>query len=243
MACGEVGPGRLPEPDAIMAAIRTALAPATRPLSGRHVVITAGPTHEPIDPVRYIANRSSGRQGFALAAAAARAGATVTLIAGPVHLPTPPGVHRIDVETARQMAHAVEAALPCDVAIMVAAVADWRVADTAAHKRKKDGSGQIAPIALIENPDILAGLGHGAARPRLLIGFAAETCDVIAHARAKLARKGADWIIANDVSGDVMGGADNTVHIVSAAGVESLPRMAKTDVATALIRKIADAFA
>ena len=243
MACGEVGPGRLPEPDAIMAAIRTALAPATRPLSGRHVVITAGPTHEPIDPVRYIANRSSGRQGFALAAAAARAGATVTLIAGPVHLPTPPGVHRIDVETARQMAHAVEAALPCDVAIMVAAVADWRVADAAAHKRKKDGSGQIAPIALIENPDILAGLGHGAARPRLLIGFAAETCDVIAHARAKLARKGADWIIANDVSGDVMGGADNTVHIVSAAGVESLPRMAKTDVATALIRKIADAFA
>ena len=243
MACGEVGPGRLPEPDAIMAAIRTALAPAARPLSGRHVVITAGPTHEPIDPVRYIANRSSGRQGFALAAAAARAGATVTLIAGPVHLPTPPGVHRIDVETARQMAHAVEAALPCDVAIMVAAVADWRVADAAAHKRKKDGSGQIAPIALIENPDILAGLGHGAARPRLLIGFAAETCDVIAHARAKLARKGADWIIANDVSGDVMGGADNTVHIVSAAGVESLPRMAKTDVATALIRKIADAFA
>ncbi len=243
MACGEVGPGRLPEPDAIMAAIRTALAPATRPLSGRHVVITAGPTHEPIDPVRYIANRSSGRQGFALAAAAARAGATVTLIAGPVHLPTPPGVHRIDVETARQMAHAVEAALPCDVAIMVAAVADWRVADAAEHKRKKDGSGQIAPIALIENPDILAGLGHGAARPRLLIGFAAETCDVIAHARAKLARKGADWIIANDVSGDVMGGADNTVHIVSAAGVESLPRMAKTDVATALIRKIADAFA
>ena len=243
MACGEVGPGRLPEPDAIMAAIRTALAPATRPLSGRHVVITAGPTHEPIDPVRYIANRSSGRQGFALAAAAARAGATVTLIAGPVHLPTPPGVHRIDVETARQMAHAVEAALPCDVAIMVAAVADWRVADAAEHKRKKDGSGQIAPIALIENPDILAGLGHGAARPRLLIGFAAETCDVIAHARAKLARKGADWIIAHDVSGDVMGGADNTVHIVSAAGVESLPRMAKTDVATALIRKIADAFA
>ena len=243
MACGEVGPGRLPEPDAIRAAIRTALAPATRPLSGRHVVITAGPTHEPIDPVRYIANRSSGRQGFALAAAAARAGATVTLIAGPVHLPTPPGVHRIDVETARQMAHAVEAALPCDVAIMVAAVADWRVADAAEHKRKKDGSGQIAPIALIENPDILAGLGHGAARPRLLIGFAAETCDVIAHARAKLARKGADWIIANDVSGDVMGGADNTVHIVSAAGVESLPRMAKTDVATALIRKIADAFA
>jgi phosphopantothenoylcysteine decarboxylase/phosphopantothenate--cysteine ligase len=243
MACGEVGPGRLPEPDAIMAAIRAVLAPGTRPLTGRHVLITAGPTHEPIDPVRYIANRSSGRQGFALAAAAAQAGARVTLIAGPVHLPTPPGVDRIDVETARQMAAAVEAAGPCDVAIMVAAVADWHVAHVADHKRKKEGSGAIAPIELVENPDILAGLGHGAARPRLLIGFAAETRDVIAHARAKLARKGADWIIANDVSGDVMGGSDNTVHIVTAAGVDSLPRMAKTAVASALIRKIADAFA
>ena len=243
MACGEFGPGRLPEPDMIMAAIRTALAPATRPLAGRHVLITAGPTHEPIDPVRYIANRSSGRQGFALAAAAAQAGATVTLIAGPVHLPTPPGVRRIDVETARQMADAVDAALPCDVAIMVAAVADWRVADAADHKHKKDGTGQIAPLALVENPDILAGLGHRSDKPRLLIGFAAETCNVVPHARAKLARKGADWIIANDVSGDVMGGANNTVHVVSATGVESLPCMAKTDVATALIRKITDALA
>jgi phosphopantothenoylcysteine decarboxylase/phosphopantothenate--cysteine ligase len=242
MACGEYGPGRLPEPAAILAAIHRALAAPDLPLSGRHVLITAGPTHEPIDPVRYIANRSSGKQGFALAAAAAEAGATVTLVAGPVTLPTPPGVRRVDVETARDMAAAVAAALPCDIAIMVAAVADWRAADAAPHKRKKDGSGLIAPLNLVENPDILAGLGASPDRPRLLIGFAAETEQVIAHARAKLARKGADWIIANDVSGDVMGGADNTVHIVSAAGVESLPRMAKADVAQAIIAKVADAF-
>ena len=242
MACGEFGPGRLPEPEAILAAIRAQLAPPPRPLTGRHVLITAGPTHEPIDPVRYIANRSSGRQGFALATAAAQAGARVTLVAGPVSLPTPAGVDRIDVETAREMAAAVEAALPCDVAIMVAAVADWRVAEAAGQKRKKDGSGQIAPLQLVENPDILAGLGASAARPRLLIGFAAETEQVIPHAKAKLARKGADWIIANDVSGDVMGGTANTVHIVSASGVESLPRMDKADVAHAIMTKVADAF-
>jgi phosphopantothenoylcysteine decarboxylase/phosphopantothenate--cysteine ligase len=241
MACGETGPGRLPEPEAIHAAICEHLAPRAQPLAGRHVLITAGPTHEPIDPVRYIANRSSGQQGFALAAAAAQAGAMVTLVAGPVHLPTPPGVRRIDVETAQEMAAAVAAALPCDVAIMVAAVADWRVAEPAGQKRKKDGSGAIAPLDLVENPDILAGLGTSPHRPRLLIGFAAETEQVIAHAKAKLARKGADWIIANDVSGDVMGGASNTVHIVSARGVESLPRMAKPDVAQALIAKVADA--
>jgi phosphopantothenoylcysteine decarboxylase/phosphopantothenate--cysteine ligase len=241
MACGEFGPGRLPEPDTIMAAIRQQLTPHTRPLAGRHVLITAGPTHEPIDPVRYIANRSSGRQGFALAEAAVEAGATVTLVAGPVALPTPPGVRRIDVETARDMARAVHVALPCDVAIMVAAVADWRAADAAPQKRKKDGSGRIVPLDLVENPDILADLGHGTVRPTLLIGFAAETEQVIDHARAKLARKGADWIIANDVSGDVMGGADNTVHIIRADGVESLPRMAKADVARAIIAKVADA--
>ena len=240
MACGEFGPGRLPEPEAIMAAIRTRFG-ATRALAGKHVLITAGPTHEPIDPVRYIANRSSGKQGFALAAAAAEAGAQVTLIAGPVALPTPPGVCRVDVETAREMAKAVDAALPCDVAIMVAAVADWRVADAAGQKRKKDGTGRIAPLELVENPDILAGLGHAVLKPRLLIGFAAETEHVIAHAEAKLARKGADWIIANDVSGDVMGGADNTVHIVTAAGVDSLPRMPKAEVARAIIAKVADA--
>lgn len=243
MACGEFGPGRLPEPDAIWQAIVAATRPVARPLAGRHVLITAGPTHEPIDPVRYIANRSSGRQGFALATAAAQAGARVTLVAGPVHLPTPPGVTRVDVETARQMAAAVDAALPADVAIMVAAVADWRVADAAEQKRKKDGSGRVAPLELVENPDILAGLGHAVMKPRLLIGFAAETEHVIAHAQAKLARKGADWIIANDVSGDVMGGTRNAVHIVSAAGVESLPEAPKDDVARALIAKVADALA
>ncbi|WP_353230978.1 bifunctional phosphopantothenoylcysteine decarboxylase/phosphopantothenate--cysteine ligase CoaBC [Novosphingobium sp.] len=241
MACGEVGPGRLPEPEAIFAAIRQQLNPPARPLAGRHVLITAGPTHEPIDPVRYIANRSSGKQGFALAAAAAAAGAQVTLVAGPVDLPTPAGVHRIDVQTARDMACAVDAALPCDVAIMVAAVADWRTAESSGQKRKKDGTGRIAPLELVENPDILAGLAHCVARPRLLIGFAAETEQVIAHAQAKLARKGADWIIANDVSGDVMGGANNTVHIVTPAGVESLPRMAKAQVAQAIIEKVAQA--
>jgi phosphopantothenoylcysteine decarboxylase / phosphopantothenate---cysteine ligase len=242
MACGEFGPGRLPEPPVILDAIRAMLSPVAKPLAGRHVLVTAGPTHEPIDPVRYIANRSSGRQGFALAAAAAEAGARVTLVAGPVTLPTPAGVRRIDVESAREMAAAVEAALPADVAIMVAAVADWRVADAAGQKRKKDGSGHIPPLELVENPDILAGLGHGERRPRLLIGFAAETEHVLAHAQAKLARKGADWIVANDVSGDVMGGLDNTVHIVSSAGVDSLPRMAKDDVARAIIAKVADVF-
>ena len=241
MACGEFGPGRLPEPPAIYAAIRDMLAPPARPLAGRHVLITAGPTHEPIDPVRYIANRSSGKQGFALAAAAAQAGAKVTLVAGPVHLPTPAGVCRVDVETAREMAAAVEAALPCDVAIMVAAVADWRVAETAGQKRKKDATGTIAPLALVENPDILAGLGAAATRPRLLIGFAAETEHVLAHAKAKLTRKGVDWIVANDVSGDVMGGDTNTVHIVSAAGVDSLPHLPKSAVAAAIIAKVADA--
>lgn len=240
MACGEFGPGRLPEPPAIFAAIKAALAP--RPLAGRRVLITAGPTHEAIDPVRYIANRSSGRQGFALAAAAAEAGADVTLVAGPVDLATPVGVTRIDVVSAREMAAAVEAALPCDIAIMVAAVADWRPADTAPIKRKKDAGG-APPLQLVENPDILATLGHGARRPRLLIGFAAETNDVLDHGAAKLARKGADWIIANDVSGDVMGGSANTIHIIRADGIESLPRMDKADVARAIIARVADVFA
>ncbi len=253
MACGEYGPGRLPEPEAVWAQIRTMLGgdplaaqpdfatPAHRPLFGKHVLVTAGPTHEPIDPVRYIANRSSGRQGFAIAEAAAEAGARVTLVAGPVNLPTPPGVERIDVETAREMAAAVEAALPADVAVMVAAVADWRVAEEVGQKLKKDGSGKIPPLSLTENPDILAGLAKSAQRPGLLIGFAAETHDVVAHAQAKLARKGADWIVANDVSGDVMGGAVNAVHIVTAAGVESLPEMAKGDVARELVERIANA--
>ena len=241
MACGEFGPGRLPEPVAILDAIKAALGEQAKPLAGKHVLVTAGPTHEPIDPVRYIANRSSGKQGFAIAEAAARAGARVTLVAGPVTLPTPAGVSRIDVETAREMAAAVDAALPADAAIMVAAVADWRVADEAGQKLKKDGSGVIPPLTLTENPDILARLARAPNRPRLLVGFAAETEDVVPHAQAKLARKGADWIVANDVSGDVMGGALNTVPIVRATGVESLPEMPKGAVAAALVERIADA--
>jgi len=254
MACGEYGAGRLPEPDAILAAIQQALAglpdapPVPRKagkapvqkLTGKHILVTAGPTHEPIDPVRYIANRSSGKQGFAIAAALARRGARVSLVAGPVALPTPPGVTRIDVETAHEMGEAVEAALPADAAVMVAAVADWRT-EGAAQKIKKQAGG--AALKLIENPDILAGLGARKDRPKLLIGFAAETEKVIEHATAKLAKKGADWIVANDVSGDVMGGDANTVHIVSGGGVESWERMDKGAVADALAEKIADALA
>lgn len=210
------------------------------PLTGRHVLITAGPTHEPIDPVRYIANRSSGKQGYAIAAAAARAGARVTLVSGPVSLPTPPGVDRIDVETARDMAEAVKRALPADVAVMVAAVADWRTLEVASEKMKKRGSAPPA-LRLTENPDILAMVSVSEKRPRLVVGFAAETEQVIPHATDKRKRKGADWIIANDVSGDVMGGEANSVHIISAKGVESLPEMPKDAVAQALVERIADA--
>jgi len=211
-----------------------------RPLYGRHVLVTAGPTHEPIDPVRYIANRSSGKQGFAIAAAAAAAGARVTLVAGPVHLPTPPGVDRVDVESALEMAEAVGHALPADVAVMVAAVADWRVTRSADQKLKKVGGG-VPALELTENPDILATLCRSAERPALVIGFAAETQDVIRHAREKRVRKGADWIIANDVSGDVMGGDANTVHIVGADDVVSLPEMPKEDVARILVERFTDA--
>jgi phosphopantothenoylcysteine decarboxylase/phosphopantothenate--cysteine ligase len=262
MACGEWGRGRLPGPEAIAGEIERLLAlpplpdpladqpdfagsdsagEEGRPLTGKHILVTAGPTHEPIDPVRYIANRSSGKQGFAIAAAAARAGARVTLVAGPVHLPTPPGVARIDVETAREMLAAVEGALPADAAIMVAAVADWRTADTAGQKIKKSGDAP-APLALVENPDILATLGRHAARPTLLVGFAAETENLADHARAKLAKKGADWIVANDVSGDVMGGDANAIHIVTADGIESWEQLPKDAVAQRLIGKVADAF-
>jgi phosphopantothenoylcysteine synthetase/decarboxylase len=204
-----------------------------------HIIVTAGPTHEPIDPVRYIANRSSGKQGFAIAAALAAKGAKVTLIAGPVTLDTPPGVTRIDVQTAREMAAAVEAALPADAAILVAAVADWRV-EGAVRKIKKDGSGKPPTLLLVENPDILAGLARSPQRPKLLIGFAAETENVIDNAKAKLLRKGCDWIVANDVSGDVMGGATNTVHVVTKDGVESWERMAKDDVAERLTLRTLD---
>jgi phosphopantothenoylcysteine decarboxylase/phosphopantothenate--cysteine ligase len=207
------------------------------------VLITAGPTHEPIDPVRYIANRSSGRQGFALARAAAEAGARVTLVAGPVDLPTPRGVTRIDVVTAREMLAAVESALPADAAIMVAAVADWRTADEASQKIKKDGTGAPVPLSLMENPDILATLAISAKRPRLLVGFAAETENVVAHARAKLAKKRCDMIVANDVSGPpgagVMGGDRNQIHIVTPDSVEEWDDLPKDIVANRLVERIA----
>ena len=272
MACGEYGPGRLPDPEAIWLEIADRLGldpgdaderdiddfvavtsndplagqpdfdetPDHRPLYGKHVLITAGPTREAIDPVRYIANRSSGKQGFALAAAAAAAGARVTLVSGPVWLDTPPGVDRIDVESAREMAQAVNDTLPVDVAIMVAAVSDWRSKDVSGEKIKKRGSAPPA-LLLTENPDILATTASGAKRPGLLIGFAAETENVIDYAQAKLKRKGADWIVANDVSGDVMGGDNNRVHIVTAEGVESLENMPKDAVARALIARVAEA--
>lgn len=266
MACGEYGKGRLPKPPEIVEAILARLAetpsePAlggfltdtSRTISapdlsganllGRHILVTAGPTFEPIDPVRFIGNRSSGLQGFAIARAAARAGARVTLVAGPVALPTPAGVTRIDIETAREMRDAVEASLPADAAIMVAAVADWRVEDAAPLKLKKDGVSTPPSLTLTENPDILAGLAMHPARPRLLVGFAAETHDVLGHAADKRRRKGADWIVANDVSGpketSVMGGADNAVHLVTEAGIETWERLPKDAVAARLIERIA----
>ena len=240
MACGEFGAGRLPEPEAILAAINAKLGdPSPARLAGRHILVTAGPTHEPIDPVRYIANRSSGKQGFAIAGALAALGGRVTLVAGPVQLATPPGVRRVDVETAREMAAAVEDALPADAAVMVAAVADWRV-DPSGQKIKKRADGVPPPLGLAENPDILAGLAVSPGRPPLLIGFAAETQDVVALAQAKRAKKGCDWIIANDVSGDVMGGDANSIHIVTADGVESWDRLAKDEVAARIAARIAD---
>lgn len=242
MACGEYGPGRLPEPEAIFAAIERALGGGNGRLAGKHILVTAGPTHEPIDPVRYIANRSSGKQGYAIAAALARLGARVTLVSGPVALSTPPGVTRVDVETAREMAAAVETALPADAAVLVAAVADWRV-EPVATKIKKQAGGAPPSLTLDENPDILATLGKDPRRPKLLVGFAAETNDVIANAVAKRARKGCDWIVANDVSGDVMGGANNRIHLVTEAGVEDWDHMPKDEVARHLAEKIADALA
>jgi phosphopantothenoylcysteine decarboxylase / phosphopantothenate---cysteine ligase len=214
-----------------------------RPLAGRHVLVTSGPTHEPIDPVRYIANRSSGRQGHAIAQAAAQAGAAVTLVSGPVSIPDPPGVTVIRVETAREMLAAVEAALPADIAIFAAAVADWRPEHEAGAKKiKKDGTGP-APLALAENPDILATIARrSTGRPALVVGFAAETDTVLDHARAKLARKGCDLIVANDVSaeGAVMGGFENAVHLIQRDGaVESWPRLGKDEVARRLVSCLA----
>lgn len=252
MACGEYGPGRLPEPEAIRHEIARILAhvppsPADQPdfasdqdqpLSGKHILITAGPTHEPIDPVRVIANRSSGKQGFAIAGALAALGARVTLIAGPVSLVTPAGVTRIDVETAADMEAQVFAALPADAAVLVAAVADWRV-DAAPEKLKKEAGPPT--LSWHRNPDILAGLALSKQRPRLLVGFAAETERAIEQAQAKRERKGCDWIIANDVSVDRMGGEQNLVHVITEGAVESWERMEKGLVAMKLARKIADA--
>lgn len=217
------------------------IAEGHRPLLGRHVLVTAGPTWEAIDPVRYIANRSSGKQGFAIAAAAAALGAKVTLVSGPVSLKTPAGVKRIDVESAEDMSKAVKTALPADVAVMVAAVADWRPKEYRGDKIKKRGSAPPA-LMLTENPDILANVAAGTKRPELVIGFAAETENVLDHAKAKRKRKGADWIVANDVSGDVMGGDRNRVHILSADGVETLDDMPKSAVAMALAERIAAVF-
>jgi phosphopantothenoylcysteine decarboxylase/phosphopantothenate--cysteine ligase len=240
MACGEYGPGRLPEPSAILAAIEAMLAPGEKRLAGRHVVVTAGPTHEPIDPVRVIANRSSGKQGFAVAEALARLGARVTLVAGPVALATPAGVGRVDVETAEQMDEAVQAALPADAAVLVAAVADWRVAPSAAKLKKADGPPRLdwSP-----NPDILARLAESPRRPRLLVGFAAETDDVAEQSRAKRARKGCDWILANDVSGDVMGGDRNSIHLITGNGEEIWDDAPKAEIARRLATRIADELA
>jgi phosphopantothenoylcysteine decarboxylase / phosphopantothenate---cysteine ligase len=246
MACGEFGPGRMAEPLAIVDRIEAMLADTPRLLAGKHVLVTSGPTHEPIDPVRYIANRSSGKQGHAIAAAAAAAGARVTLISGPVAIADPHGVTTVHVTTAREMLVAVEAALPADIAIFAAAVADWRVASEAGEKMKKSGKG-VPSLHLVENPDILATIaGRKAGRPALVVGFAAETQNVAAHATAKLARKGCDLIVANDVSmagagisGGVMGGDANAVHLVSAGGVISWPVMSKTEVASRLVAHVA----
>ncbi|MDF2141551.1 bifunctional phosphopantothenoylcysteine decarboxylase/phosphopantothenate--cysteine ligase CoaBC [Paenirhodobacter sp. CAU 1674] len=242
MACGEFGPGRMSEPSEILAAIEAALSDG--PLKGRHVLVTSGPTHEPIDPVRYIANRSSGAQGTALAAALRDLGADVSFITGPATVPPPAGVRVIRVETARQMLAAVQAALPADAAVFAAAVADWRVANAADKKMKKDGTGSLPALEFAENPDILATVSQmKAGRPGLVVGFAAETHEVEAHATAKRARKGCDWIVANDVSPatGIMGGSENAVTVIDAAGAEAWPRMGKDAVARKLASRIAAA--
>ena len=241
MACGEFGPGRMSEPLDILAEIERFLGDNS-PLSARRALVTSGPTHEPIDPVRYIANRSSGRQGHAIAGALARLGAETVLVTGPTHEPDPPGVTVMRIETAVDMLAACQAALPADVAVCAAAVSDWRVAEPARQKRKKNG-GEAPMLALTENPDVLATLAApGNARPALVVGFAAETERVIEHARAKREKKGCDWILANDVGPETgtFGGEMNTVHLVEAGAVESWPRMTKTQVAEKLAHRIAE---
>jgi phosphopantothenoylcysteine decarboxylase/phosphopantothenate--cysteine ligase len=243
MACGEFGPGRMAEPQAIFEATQTLLAgPAARTLEGRRVLVTAGPTFEPIDPVRGLTNRSSGKQGYALAEALARLGAEVTLISGPTALPTPLAVRRVSVTTAQDMLDACEAALPVDAAVFTAAVADWRPEAVADGKIKKDGGG-TPELRLVENPDILATVSRaGPDRPRLVVGFAAETSELEAHARAKLERKGCDWIVANDVTRPgVLGGDDNVVTLVTREGLEPWPRTTKAQVAEKLAKRIAEA--
>ena len=241
MACGEFGPGRMAEPLEIVAAIETTLSKG--PLQGRRILVTSGPTHEPIDPVRYIANRSSGAQGTAIARALTALGAQVVFVTGPAETPPPSAAEVIRVETAQQMLEAVEDALPCDAAVFAAAVADWRVTQAAGQKMKKQGRG-LPALQFTENPDILTAVAQRkAGRPALVVGFAAETEDVIAHATAKRARKGCDWIVANDVSSatGIMGGSENAVTLISEAGAESWPRMSKEAVAGKLARRIARA--
>jgi len=244
MACGEFGPGRLAEPEQIFEAVAAALAGQGRPLAGRHVLVTAGPTLEPLDPVRVLTNRSSGKQGYAIAAALAELGARVTLVTGPTALATPAGVDRHNVETAVQMLSACQAALPADAAVCVAAVSDWRP-DTVFGVKLKKGPEGPPSVRLVENPDILATLSaRGLTRPRLVVGFAAETSDLEGNAKAKLARKGCDWIIANDVSeSEVMGGDNNEVLVIEAGGVERWPRAAKAEVARRLAARVASALA
>ncbi|MDB5664604.1 bifunctional phosphopantothenoylcysteine decarboxylase/phosphopantothenate--cysteine ligase CoaBC [Cypionkella sp.] len=245
MACGEYGPGRMAEPAEIMTAISVALAAQGMPgpLVGRHVLVTSGPTHEPIDPVRYIANRSSGAQGTAIAVALRDLGARVTFVTGPASVPAPDGVNVVRIETAAEMLAAVEAALPADAAVMAAAVADWRVANASGSKLKKDGSGQAPALEFAENVDILARVSKGLQRPKLVVGFAAETEQVAEYAAAKRLRKGCDWIVANDVSPStgIMGGSENAVTLITDTGAEVWARMAKDAVARALADRIAAA--
>jgi phosphopantothenoylcysteine decarboxylase/phosphopantothenate--cysteine ligase len=243
MACGEWGPGRLAEPEAIFQAIMGLLeGAAARPLLGRRALVTAGPTFEPIDPVRGLTNRSSGKQGYAVAQALARLGAEVTLVSGPTGLPAPAGVHRVDVETALQMEAACRAALPADIAVLVAAVSDWRPAEAGVGKTKKEPGCAPPEIRLVENPDILAGLSApGSDRPKLVVGFAAETSEVVANATAKRARKGCDWIVANDVSRGVFGEDRNVVTLVTRTGAEPWAATDKSEIARILARRIADA--
>jgi phosphopantothenoylcysteine decarboxylase / phosphopantothenate---cysteine ligase len=259
MACGEWGMGRMAEPDQIVAAVlsffaaagtadnagdRPAIGAEAQRLSGRTALVTSGPTYEPIDPVRYLANRSSGKQGHAIAGALARLGASTTLVSGPTHLPDPPGVQVVRIETAEEMLAACRQALPTDIAVCAAAVCDWRVADPAPEKLKKQAGASAPSLVLLENPDTLATISRaGALRPRLVVGFAAETIDIIANARAKREKKGCDWIVANDVSfgSGTFGGDANTVHLISGDGTEAWPAMSKEAVAARLAVRIADA--